>query len=85
MKTTFLNGVIKEEVYIEQLKAFNTFDRESHVCKLKRVLYGINKASCAWYTMIDSYLTGLGFTKIEEDANLYHILVEGKLLIFLIC
>jgi len=31
--------------------------------------------------MIDSYLTGLGFTKSEADAALYHILVEGKLLI----
>ena len=35
MKKTFLNGVIEEEVYIEHLKRFETFDRESHVCKLK--------------------------------------------------
>ena len=31
-KTTFLNGKIEEEVYIEQLEGFETFDRESHVC-----------------------------------------------------
>jgi len=30
------------------------------------------------YTMIDSYLTSLGFTKGDVDANLYHIVVEGK-------
>ena len=31
VKTTFLNGVIEEEVYIENSKGFQTFDRESHV------------------------------------------------------
>jgi len=31
VKTTFLNGVIKENVYIKQLEGFETFDRESHV------------------------------------------------------
>jgi len=45
------------------------------------VLYSLKQAPHAWYTRIDSYLTGLGFTKSEVDENLYHILVEGKLLI----
>ena len=35
VKTTFLNGVIKEDVYIEQVEGFETFDQESHVCRLK--------------------------------------------------
>jgi len=38
----------------------------------------------AWYTMIDSYFIGLGFTKSEADVNLYHIVVEGKLLIIVL-
>eukprot|EP00253_Pinus_taeda_P003473 PITA_03473 len=84
VKTTFLNGVIEEDNYIEQLEGFETFDQESHVCKLKRVLYGLNQAPCARYTKIDIYLTSLGFTKIEQDVNLYHILVEGKLLIIVL-
>ena len=40
VKTTFLNGVIEEEVYIEKLEGFETFDMESHVCKLKRACMG---------------------------------------------
>jgi hypothetical protein len=40
VKTTFLNGVIEEEVYIEQPQGFEVEDRKSHVCKLKKVLYG---------------------------------------------
>ena len=62
-------------------KGFKTLVRESHVCRLKRALYGLKQAPRAWYIQIDNYLTGLGFTKSEEDANLYQIVVEGKLLI----
>ena len=84
VKTTFLIGVIEEEVHIEQLEGFETFDRESHVCRPKRELYGLKQAPCAWYTKIDNYFTRLGFTKSEEDANLYHIVVDGKLLILVL-
>ena len=51
------------------------------MCRLKRAFYGLKQAPRAWYTRIDSYFTGLGFTKSEVDANLYQIVVEGKLLI----
>jgi hypothetical protein len=44
-------------------------------------LYGLKQAPHAWYTRIDNYFTGLGFTKSEADANLYQIVVEGKILI----
>ena len=54
------------------------------MCRLKRVMYGLKQAPCAWYTQIDSYFTGHGFTKSEADANLYQIVVEGKLLIIVI-
>eukprot|EP00253_Pinus_taeda_P017574 PITA_17574 len=43
------------------------------------------QAPRAWYTRIDSYFTGLGFTKSEADANLYHIMVGGKPLIIVLC
>eukprot|EP00253_Pinus_taeda_P012216 PITA_12216 len=73
----FLNGKIEEEVYIEHLEGFETFDRESHVFQLKRTLYGLKQASHAWYTRIDNYFTRLGFTKSEADVNLYNIMVDG--------
>ena len=50
----FLDGTIEEEVYIEQPECFETFDHESHVCRLKRALYRLKKAPHAWYTKIDS-------------------------------
>jgi len=82
VKTTLLNGFNKEEVYIEKPTRFKTFDRQSHVCRLKWELYGLKQAPRAWYiSNIDNYITNLGFTKREADAKIYHILVEGKILV----
>ena len=41
VKTAFMNGVVEEEVYVEQPLGFETHDKESHVCKLKKSLYGL--------------------------------------------
>ena len=41
VKTAFLNGVVEEEVYVEQPLGFETHDRETHVCKLKKALCGL--------------------------------------------
>ena len=76
VKIVFLNGIIEEEVYIYQPEGFEIFNSESHVCQLKRSLYGLKQTPHAWYTQIDSYFTILGFTKNEADANLYQIVVE---------
>ena len=84
VKTTFLNGVIKEEVYIEKQEGFQTFNRDLHVCRLKRALYGLKQEPRSSQTGIDNYFTKLGFTKSEVDANLYDIVVEGKLLIIVV-
>lgn len=48
------------------------------------MLYGLKQEPRAWYTMIERYFIRLGFTKSEADANIYHIMVEGKLLIIVI-
>jgi hypothetical protein len=41
VKTTLLNGDITEEFYIEHPYGFVTHEKESHVCKLKKTLYGL--------------------------------------------
>ena len=41
VKTALLNGVVEEEVYVEQPLDFETHDRKTHVCKLKKYLYSL--------------------------------------------
>ena len=52
--------------------------------RLNRELYGLKQAPRAWYTRIENHFTGLGFTMCEVDANLYHIVVKGKLVIIIL-
>ena len=59
VKTTFLNVIIEEQVYIEKPLGFETHDKETHVCKLKKALYGLTKAPRAWYGRIDGFLMNL--------------------------
>lgn len=84
IKATFINGVIKEEVYVEQLKGLEVHGMDSRVLMLKRALYELKKVPCGKYSKIDSYLLGMGFTKGDAYSNLYYILVGGELFIFLL-
>jgi hypothetical protein len=84
IKTAFLNGVIKEEVYIEQPQGFEVEDGKSHVCKLKKALYGLKQAPRAWYGRIDSFMMSLGFTKSKADSNLYFKVMNDEPVILLL-
>jgi hypothetical protein len=84
VKTTFLNGIIEEEVYIEKPQGFKVEYKKSHVCKLKKALYGLKQAPKAWYGDIDSFLTSLGFTKSKVDSNLYFKVMNDKPVILLL-
>ena len=59
VKTSFLNGAVEEEVYLEQPLGLETHDRQSHVCRLKKTLYGLKKVPRTWYGKIDSFLMSL--------------------------
>jgi hypothetical protein len=84
VNTSFLNGVIVGEVYIEQPQGFEVHPKETHVCKLKKALYGLKKAPRAWYARIDSYIKRLGFSKSHVDPNIYYKVVKNALVILLL-
>jgi hypothetical protein len=84
VKTTFLNGAIKEDVYIEKPQGFEVHSRDTHICILKKSLYGIKQAPRAWYARIDNYLITLGFSKSHADRNIYYKVVNNALVIILL-
>eukprot|EP00253_Pinus_taeda_P022893 PITA_22893 len=84
VKTTFLNGFIHEEIYIDHPQGFEVHRKQSHVCRLKKALYGLKQPPRAWYFRIDTYLQQLGFTKSEADPDLYFIVVGEEPLILVL-
>ncbi|GJR31516.1 retrovirus-related pol polyprotein from transposon TNT 1-94 [Tanacetum coccineum] len=71
VKTDFLNGELKEEVYISQLEGFVEQDNPSHVYKLKKALYGLKQAPRIWYDMLSSFLISQEFSKGAVDLTLF--------------
>jgi hypothetical protein len=84
VKTSFLNGFIQEEVYIEQPQGFEVMERDSHVFLLRKALYGLKQAPRACYSRIDAYLLQMGFEKSEADPNLYYIIRGEDTLILIL-
>ena len=84
VKTTLLNGEVEEEVYIELREGFVIHGKESHVCKMKKSLYGLKQVAWSWYSRIDSYDQKLGFLKNDADSNLYFKVVENQPLVLVL-
>ena len=69
---------------MEHPLGFEAHDRESHVCRLKKSLYGLKQEPRTWYCRIDGFLSILGFTKSKADSNLYYKVVDDGLMILLL-
>ncbi|GKB31624.1 retrovirus-related pol polyprotein from transposon TNT 1-94 [Tanacetum coccineum] len=71
VKKDFLNGELKEEVYISQLEGFLDQDKPSHVYKLKKALYSLKQEPRAWYDMLSSFLISQHFSKGAVHLTLF--------------
>nr|GEW33823.1 retrovirus-related Pol polyprotein from transposon TNT 1-94 [Tanacetum cinerariifolium] len=71
VKTTFLNGELKEEVYVSQPESFVDPDHLTHVYHLKKALYGLNQAPWAWYDTFSWFLLDNKFSKGAVDPTLF--------------
>jgi hypothetical protein len=70
VKSAFLNGPIKEEVYVEQPLGFEESEYLSHVYKLSKALYGLKQAPRAWYECLRDFLLTNGFKVGKADPTL---------------
>jgi hypothetical protein len=71
VKNAFLNGSIKEEVYVEQPPGFKSEGYPNHVYKLHKVLYGIKQAPRAWYECLRDFFIENNFRTGKTDSTLF--------------
>jgi hypothetical protein len=71
VKSAFLNGPIKEEVYVEQPPSFEDSEYPNYVYKLSKALYGLKQAPRAWYECLPDFLITNGFKVGKVDPTLF--------------
>ena len=71
VKYVFLNGILEDEVYIEQLEGLIDPSKREMVCRLHKALYGLKQAPRAWYERLYNYLIKIGFQRTNDNNNLY--------------
>nr|GEW12870.1 retrovirus-related Pol polyprotein from transposon TNT 1-94 [Tanacetum cinerariifolium] len=81
MKTAFINGPPKEEVYVAQLEGFVDPNHPEKVYRLRKALYGLKHAPRAWYDELSKFLTSKVFTKGTIDPTIFTIRYEEDILL----
>ncbi|GJS55900.1 putative ribonuclease H-like domain-containing protein [Tanacetum coccineum] len=81
VKSAFLYGKIKEEVYICQPPEFKDLDFPSRGYKVEKALYGLHQAPRAWYETLSTYLLDNGFQRGKIDKTLFIKRDKGDILL----
>lgn len=71
VKNAYLNGQLKEEVFMRQPVGYEVPGREELVCKLHRSLYGLKQSANVWHSTVKEILLKLGFRQSRSDVCLY--------------
>ncbi|CAM8907644.1 unnamed protein product [Rhodiola kirilowii] len=81
VKTAFLNGFLKEEIFVEQTPGFEVTEHPDHVYVLDKALYGLKQAPRAWYERLSEYLLAHGYERGKVDKTLFLLRTDKHLLI----
>ncbi|CAM8947603.1 unnamed protein product [Rhodiola kirilowii] len=81
VKTAFLNGYLKEEIFVEQPPGFEDPDRQDCVYVLDKAVYGLKQAPRAWYECLSEYLLAHGYERGKVDKTLFLLRTDKHLLI----
>ena len=83
VKSAFLHGDLREEIYMEQRPGYVHND-SILVCLLKKSLYGLKQAPRVWYAKMDSFLLDTGFSRCHFDPNVYTKKLGNHLIILVL-
>ena len=78
--TAFLNGELKEEMYMKQPEGFETVGQVHLVCRLKRSLYDLKQSLRCWNSVLDKRLKKMGFVQTDSDPCIYAA-TEGEMFV----
>ena len=85
VKTAFLHGDLREDIYMQQPEGFEEKSKENMVCKLKKSLYGLKQAPREWYHKFHSFMLSQGYKRSDTDHCLYTKQAkDGSLLILIL-
>ena len=71
VNNAFLNGDLKEDIYLQQPEGFADVSKSNLVCKLHKSLYGLKQAPRAWFERLQNVLVSSGFTCTKSDQSLF--------------
>ncbi|GKC89819.1 retrovirus-related pol polyprotein from transposon TNT 1-94 [Tanacetum coccineum] len=81
VKSAFLNGKLKEEVYVKQPPGFESCEFPNYVCKLDKALYGLKQAPRAWFETLSTFLIQNKFIRGRIDNTLFIYKSKGDVLL----
>ena len=85
VKSAFLNGIIKEEVYVKQPFGFEDYKNLNYVFKLNRALFGLKQDARVWYERLSKFLIKNKFKHEKVDTTLFIKKKNEDLLVVQIC
>ena len=78
VETAFLNGFLKEELYMMQPEGFVNSKGANKLCKLQQSIYGLVQASRSWNIRFDELIRAYGFIQTFEEACIYKKVSESS-------
>ena len=81
VNVAFLNGILKEDIYMKQPDGFVEKGKENLVCKLERSIYGLKQSPRCWNEILDEHLQSMGFQKSAADECIYTGKMNGDLVL----
>jgi hypothetical protein len=84
VRTAFINGNLKETVYMRQPRGFIEIGKEHLFCRLQKSIYGLQQSPHTWYEIIDLELTTFGMLRNQHNANMYHLHQNGATVILMV-
>ena len=72
IKSAYLNGVLEEEIYMDQPTGFEVPGSKGKVCHLLKAIYGLKQAGCQWHEHLQGTLSNFRYTKlISSNVSIF--------------